>query len=134
MALISSDLPRENSATKATITLSDFTCPCRRRRRSSTAASSRSWSFSHSESNFRRSANSRRQAPCWSNCSLKDFTAFPCGDYGPRSAFLAMRAVVSGALALADGFDRRTAHTTGLAGAVVHHRLELEVAGFAPGI
>src|SRR5450830_317312 len=92
MALISSDLPRENSATKATITLSARTCSSSLRSRSSTEASSRSRSLSHCTSNFSRKANSRRQVPCWSNFSLNEFPKLPpCWSHPGNIALLGRR-------------------------------------------
>src|SRR6476620_7535599 len=105
------------------------------------AASSSSWSFSHSDSSFRRSANSRRHAPCWSNCSLKEVpTTSPSAldDYTSSPAvalwFLATRAVERCALSLPDAADHGAASPAWLAGPSVHHRLELEVARLAVGV
>src|SRR5213595_2096928 len=49
----------------------------------------------------------------------------------PSSRFLTVRALVRCALALANTFDGRPAHAARLARAVVHHRLELEIARLA---
>src|SRR6478735_8191268 len=141
MALINSDLPRENSATKATMTLSERTWVSRRRSRSSMAASSSSWSFSHSDSSFRRSANSRRHAPCWSNCSLKEVpTTSPSAldDYTSSPAvtlrFLATRAVERCALSLPDAADHGAARPAGLPGPPIDHGFELEVTRLAVSV
>jgi len=60
--LIISDLPRENSATKATMTLSERTCVPNRRNRSSIAESSNSLSFIHSAQQFQ--PQSELTPPC----------------------------------------------------------------------
>jgi len=64
MALMSSDLPRENSATKATITWSLRTCDSSRCSCSSMAASMSSWSASQVDKARNCCAKPRRHTPC----------------------------------------------------------------------
>ena len=70
MALTISDLPRENSATKATMSLLERTLLSRRWRRSCTAAPCSALSFNQREKRRSKKENSRRQAPCSAHWAL----------------------------------------------------------------
>ena len=80
MALISSDLPRENSATNATMTLSERTRPSKRRKRSSTAASRSSWSFIHSANSFKRKANYPSRTAASARSASGAIETYHCGE------------------------------------------------------